>query len=111
MVGLLPARPGRELDQGAQAAPRFRPDLLHEGDRQPVPAPDPHRRLLAPPPPAWPGSPDLVLAGAPTSPGPPPPPTAMNDPGFCNGALGVKSLTMVPVTGVSLLSVVGLDAA
>jgi hypothetical protein len=30
---------------------------------------------------------------------------------FCNGELGVKSLTVVPVTGVSLLSVVGLDAA
>jgi hypothetical protein len=30
---------------------------------------------------------------------------------FCNGALGVKSLTVVPVSGVSLLSVVGLDAA
>jgi hypothetical protein len=30
---------------------------------------------------------------------------------FCNGALGVKSLTVVSVTGVSLLSVVGLDAA
>jgi transposase len=30
---------------------------------------------------------------------------------FCNGALGVKSLTEVPVTGVSLLSVVSLDAA
>ncbi len=30
---------------------------------------------------------------------------------FCNGALGVKSLTVVPVTGVALLSVVGRDAA
>jgi hypothetical protein len=30
---------------------------------------------------------------------------------FCNGALGVKSLTVVPVAGVSLLSVVGPDAA
>jgi transposase len=30
---------------------------------------------------------------------------------FCNGALGVKSLTEVPVTGVALLSVVGGDAA
>jgi transposase len=30
---------------------------------------------------------------------------------FCNGALGVKSLTVVPVAGVSLLSVVGFDAA
>jgi hypothetical protein len=30
---------------------------------------------------------------------------------FCNGALAVKSLTVVSVTGVSLLSVVGLDAA
>jgi hypothetical protein len=30
---------------------------------------------------------------------------------FCNGALGVKSLTGFPVIGVSLLSVVGLDVA
>jgi hypothetical protein len=30
---------------------------------------------------------------------------------FCNGVLGVKSLTVVPVTVVSLLSVVGRDAA
>jgi hypothetical protein len=35
-------------DQGAQAAPRFRSDLLHQRDGQPVPPPDPHRRLLAP---------------------------------------------------------------
>jgi hypothetical protein len=30
---------------------------------------------------------------------------------FCHGAPGVKSLTEVPVTGVSLLSEVSLDAA
>src|SRR4029450_9266481 len=41
-------RPGREFDQGAQAAPCFRPDLLHQRAGQSVPPADPHRRLLAP---------------------------------------------------------------
>ena len=35
--GLLCPRPGRKPDQGAQAAPRLRPHLLPQGDRQPVP--------------------------------------------------------------------------
>jgi hypothetical protein len=48
-----------------KAAPGLGPDLLHQGHRQPVPAADPHRRLLAPAHPAWPGAQDLVLARRP----------------------------------------------
>lgn len=62
---LLRPRPGRESDQGAQTAPRFRPDLLHQRDGQPVPPPDPHRCLLAPAHAAWSGAKDLVLARRP----------------------------------------------
>jgi hypothetical protein len=62
---LLPARPGRELDQGAQAAPRLRPHLLHQGHGEPVPSPDPHRRLLAPAHAPRHGPQDLVLARGP----------------------------------------------
>ena len=52
----LRARTGREPDQGAQAAPRLGPHLLPQGDRQPVPPVDPHRRLLADAEPARSGS-------------------------------------------------------
>jgi Transposase DDE domain group 1 len=38
---LLRPRPGREPDQGAQAAPRLRSDLLQQRHRQPVPPADP----------------------------------------------------------------------
>ena len=69
--GLLRPRPGRKPDQGAQAAPRLRPHLLHQGDRQPVPPADPHRRLLAAAQPARPGAPDLVLARRPVRHDPP----------------------------------------
>ena len=62
---LLPARPGRELDQGAQAPPRLRPHLLHQGHGEPVPPPDPHRRLLAAAHLARPGAQDLILARRP----------------------------------------------
>ncbi len=36
-----------EPHQGPQAAPRFRSDLLQQGDGEPVPVAHPHRRLLA----------------------------------------------------------------
>ena len=64
-------RPGREPDQGAQAAPRLRPHLLHQGDGQPVPPADPHGRLLADAEPARPGAPDIVLARRPVRYDPP----------------------------------------
>ena len=70
---LLPARPGRESDQGAQAAPRLGSDLLHQRHRQPVPPADPHRRLLAPAHAARPGAEDLVLARRPVRHHPPGP--------------------------------------
>ncbi len=44
--GLLCEGTGREPDQGAQAAPRLRPHLVHQGHRQPVPPGD--LRGLAP---------------------------------------------------------------
>ena len=63
--GLLRSWPGRKPDQGVQAPPRLGPHLLHQGDGQPVPPADPHRRLLAPAHPARPGAADLVLARRP----------------------------------------------
>ena len=63
--GLLRPRPSRESDQGAQAAPRLRSDVVQQGHGQPVPAADPHRRLLAAAHPARPGAQDLVLARRP----------------------------------------------
>ena len=45
--GLLRARAGRKPDQGAQTASGFRPCLLHQGDREPIPAAASYRRLLA----------------------------------------------------------------
>src|SRR6185369_3482661 len=62
---LLRQRTGREPDQGAQAAPRFRPYLLHQGDGQSVPAADPHGRVLADVEPARAGASDIVLARCP----------------------------------------------
>ncbi len=53
---------GRKPDQGPQAAPRLRPDLLLERDGQPVPPSRPHRRLLAAAHAQGPGIQDLVLA-------------------------------------------------
>jgi hypothetical protein len=45
--GLLPARTGGKPPEGLEAAPRRRPDLLQQGQRQPVPPHAAHRRLLA----------------------------------------------------------------
>ena len=70
---LLRPRPSRESDQGAQAPPRLRPDLVLEGDGQPVPPAGPHRRLLAAAHPARPGAQDLVLARRPVRHHPPRP--------------------------------------
>ena len=50
------------LIKAQQAAPRLRPHFLPQGDRQPVPPVDPHRRLLADAEPARSGSKDLLLA-------------------------------------------------
>ena len=62
---LLRPRPSRESDQGAQAPPRLRPDLVHARPRRTSSACCPHRRLLAPAHPARPGAQDLVLARRP----------------------------------------------
>ena len=43
----LRSRPGRELDQGAQAAPRLQPDVLLKGDGPSVPAADPSTAKLS----------------------------------------------------------------
>ncbi len=56
---------GKPSDQGAQAAPRLRPNLLPQSDRQPVPPADPHGGLLAAAEPARLGAPHLVLARRP----------------------------------------------
>ena len=64
---LLRARAGREPDQGAQAAPRLRPHLLHQGHRQPVPPAGPHRRLLADAQPARSGAQDRRSGATPSS--------------------------------------------
>jgi Transposase DDE domain group 1 len=61
-AGCRRRRPGRELDQGAQAAPRLGSDLVQQGHRQPVPAARPHRCPLAPAHAARPGAQGLVLA-------------------------------------------------
>src|SRR6266704_1379802 len=53
---------GREPDQGPQTSPRLRPHLVHQGERQPVPPADPHRRLLAATDLARSGAPHIVLA-------------------------------------------------
>ncbi len=58
----LRQRAGRKSDQGAQAAPRLRPHLVHQSHREPVPAVDPHRGLLADAEPARSGSEDLLLS-------------------------------------------------
>ena len=62
---LLRARPGRESDQGAQAAPRFRPHVMHQSHRQPVPSAGPHRSVLAHGHAARPGAEAVVLARCP----------------------------------------------
>src|SRR5262249_27631198 len=59
---LLRQGAGREPDQGAQAAPHLRPHLLSQSYGQPVPAVDPHRRLLAAADPTRLGAAYLVLA-------------------------------------------------
>ena len=58
-------------DQGAQAAPRFRPHVVHQGDGQPVPPAASYRRLLADADPARPGTSDVVLARCPVRHDPP----------------------------------------
>jgi hypothetical protein len=63
--GLLRAGPGREPDQGAQAAPCLRPHLMHQGHRQPISPVDPHHSLLAVAYLARPGAPGIVLARRP----------------------------------------------
>jgi hypothetical protein len=62
-----------QAEQGAQAAPGLGPDVVHQRHGEPVPAPDPHRRLLAPAHPARAGAQDLVLARRPVRHHPPGP--------------------------------------
>ena len=56
--GLLCKGPGGKSGEGPQGPPRLGPDLLQQGDREPVPPGAAHGRLLAPAHPArlWPRS-------------------------------------------------------
>ena len=64
---LLCSRPGGKSGEGPQAPPRLGPDLVQQGDRQPVPPGAAHRRLLAPAHPARLGAEAVVLARRPSS--------------------------------------------
>jgi hypothetical protein len=66
-----PAFAGAGSDQSPQAPPRPRPNLLHQGRRQPIPAADPHRRLPAEADPARAGAPGIVLVRCPVRRDPP----------------------------------------